>query len=585
MPFDGGFMRKICQEISGMAGAHVDKISQPTREILILWLHGAQGTRKLLLSASAVTPKIHFTDAPLENPKTAPMFCMLLRKRLGGGKLLRAEQAGLDRVLTLAFECTNELGDRVELRLICEIMGRHSNIILTDGFGKILESIKRVDFAASETRPILPGIVYTLPPAQPKIDITADGEAALIEMLLSGRAIPLSKALQEKADGFSPMLCREVSHFVCAGADLPAADLSPAQLERLRFYLGVVAAALRADGGRPCIVLDADGRPADFSYLEPLQFPTDWKIIPCASCSEAVDRFFAGRDAADEMRRRSAQLLKTVSNMQQRLVRKLAAQGQELERTALRQQYREWGDLISANLYQLRQGDTLLRTPNLFSEAQETLEIPLDARLSPSKNAQRYYTEYRKASTAEQKLRELIASGKHELEYLDSVLSQLRRVPTGDDLEGIRQELAAQGLIHGDRGKKARPVRLAPLRFRSSDGFVILCGRNNLQNDQLTLREAKNYDLWLHTQKIHGSHVILISEPDREFSPTAIEEAAVIAAVHSDAAEQVKVPVDYTPVKYVKKPNGARPGMVVYETYQTLMVVADKTRAQTLREK
>ena len=225
----------------------------------------------------------------------------------------------------------------------------------------------------------------------------------------------------------------------------------------------------------------------------------------------------------------------------------------------------------------------MLRTPNLFSEAQETLEIPLDARLSPSKNAQRYYTEYRKASTAEQKLRELIASGKQELEYLDSVLSQLRRVPTGDDLEGIRQELAAQGLIRGDRGKKARPVRLAPLRFRSSDGFVILCGRNNLQNDQLTLREAKNYDLWLHTQKIHGSHVILISEPDREFSPTAIEEAAVIAAVHSDAAEQVKVPVDYTMVRFVRKPSGAMPGKVIYTDYKTLLAESDENLAHRLK--
>ena len=588
MPFDGGFLHKISQEIDGLAGARVDKISQPARELIVLALRHPAGSRKLLLSASATAPKVHFTQLSLENPKAAPMFCMLLRKRLGGGRLVEVSQLGLDRVLTLTFECYNELGDLVRLSLVCEIMGRHSNVILVDGEGRIVDAVKRVDFVTSEARQVLPGLPYTPPPAQDKLSLLTQPAGEVARAVLDGRDIPLSKAVLERAQGLSPMVCREVSQFVCGGADLPVGRLTPAQGERLAFYLGVVATALRPDGGRPCLVRDDRGRAQDFCYLSPIQYPGDWTVEVLDSYSALVDQFFTGRDTAEEMRHKSARLHKQMTTLRDRLRRKLLAQEEDLTACAGRDTYKQWGDIISANLYAMARGDRVLEAENFFSPDGGTVKIPLDPMLTPAQNAQRYYGEYRKAATAEAKLRELMEKGRVELEYLESVLSQLERAGTTDELEGIREELLSQGYVRGEKGKNKKPLRLSPLRFVSSDGYTILCGRNNLQNDQLTLREAKGRDLWLHTQKIHGSHVILQSRGTDEFPLRTIEEAAVIAACHSAAGANAdrftKIPVDYTPVRFVKKPRGGRPGMVIYDTYETVLVGADHALAQSLLE-
>lgn len=588
MPYDGGFLQKISQEIEGLVGAKVDKISQPSRELLVLALRHPAGNKKLLLSATSAAPKVHFTQLALENPKSAPMFCMLLRKRLGGGRLVAVRQQGLDRVLTLVFQCYNELGDQVELSLVCEIMGRHSNVILVDGDGRIVDSVKRVDFVTSQVRQILPGLPYTPPPAQDKHNLLTQPADQVARAILEGRDVPLSKAVLEQAQGLSPMMSREVSHRVCGSADLTVQALSPAQRLELTAALETVAAALAPGGGQPVLVRDDRGRLQDFCYLLPRQFPVDWTLETPGSYSELVDEFFTGRDTAEEMRHQSAQLHKQMAVLRDRLRRKLLAQQEDLEACAGRDRWRQWGDILSANLYSLSRGDTVLVAQDFFDPQAGMVEIPLDPLLTPAQNAQRYYGDYRRAATAEAKLRELMAAGQLELAYLESVLSQLERARSADELAGIREELQSQGYLRREGGRQ-KPVKLPPLAFTSSDGYTILCGRNNLQNDQLTLREARGGDLWLHTQKIHGSHVIVQARPGEEIPPGTIEEAAVIAAcysaagAHSDAA--TKIPVDYTPARFVKKPRGGRPGMVIYETYQTALVGADHRRAEALRRR
>jgi predicted ribosome quality control (RQC) complex YloA/Tae2 family protein len=470
-------------------------------------------------------------------------------------------------------------------------MGRHSNIILVDCRGKIIDAAKRVDFVTSEVRQVLPGMTFVLPPAQEKKSLLDCSPRELTSAILTGRDLPLWKAVLEQAQGLSPLVCREVSAFVCGSADLTPSALSPQQQERLEFYLGTVATALGEGCGAPTLVRDPAGKWVEFSYLDLRQYPEDYEVLHPEGYSALLDLFYQGKDSRERMRQKTAQLHKSLCTLRDRLSRKLGHQRQELLDTGDRQRYKEWGDIISANLYRMERGDRSLRAQNFFSGDGEEVEIPLDPTYTPAKNAQKYYGEYRKAATAEGKLRELIAKGEQELLYLESAIAELERAASEEELQGIREELISQGYLRRDQKQKQRSVKLAPLRYRSSDGFLILCGRNNLQNDQLTLREARNYDLWLHTQKIHGAHVIIVSDGAREIPERTIEEAAVIAACNSAAgtgaggAAGAKVPVDYTFVKHVWKPNGGKPGMVLYDPYQTAVVAVDHRRAEALLER
>lgn len=584
MAFDGAYLHKIKQELDGLAGARIDKISQPTHDTVVIVLRGIEkGNQRLLICAEAAGAKLHFTKASLENPKTAPMFCMLLRKHLGSGRLLRTEQAGLDRILTLVFESVNELGDKVELSLCCEIMGRRSNIILINQEGKVIDAIKRVDFVTSEVRQIFSGITYQPPPMQQKQNLLVCQPQEVSAAIRQGNDIPLSKAILELTEGFSPVLCREISYRVTGGSDTTAGALDAAEELRLTETLAVVKAALEPGGGIPTLVRDVQGKLVEFSFLPLAQYPAEYTTEQAAGYSALLDGFFSGRDVAEGMRQKSGDFRKQLVVLRDRLVRKLTAQRPELLASQDRDKKREYGDLITANIYRMQKGDTILHAVNFFDPESGEIDVPLDPRKSPSQNAQRYFGEYRKAATAEAKLRELITKGEHELEYLETVISELDRAVTEIELTAIREEAVAQGLVKNRSREKQKPVKLAPHRYLSSDGFLILSGRNNVQNDQLTLREAQNYDMWLHTQKIPGSHTIIVTEGRREIPNQTLEEAAVIAACNSGAGDtQAKVPVDYTYIKNVKKPGGAKPGMVIYETYQTAMVQPDKARAKAL---
>ena len=583
MALDGTLLRQIRHELeSCLIGARIDKIHQFSREEMIFVLRLPQPTEdgsrtvKLYLSAGADSPRIHLTSASFENPKSPPMFCMLMRKYLGSAKLVEIRQIGLDRILHLVFETRNEMGDLIQLTVAIEIMGRHSNIILIDETGRVIDSIKRIDDTMSSVRPILPGVRYTLPPAQDKLDLIDVTPEKIEQRLRTGKYTPLSKALLSAVQGVSPIVCREIANYVFLGDDCVISEMTENHFDRLRFFLTKVIDYAKNYTGTPTSVIDSRKKPMDFSFMDIHQYGGSMFTRTYDTYSQLLDDFYTQRDNIQRMRHRSADLLKVLANTADRIARKLNLQQKELADCSDRETWKIYGDLINANLYSIQKGDRTATLVNFYDENQAEVTIPLDPRKTPAQNAQKYYGEYRKADTAEKKLRELIEEGQQEAIYIDSVFDALTRAQTNDELSAIRAELAEQGYLRkkGPAPKKGKETKLAPKRYRSDDGFLILVGRNNVQNDQLTLKDARGRDVWFHTKNIPGSHTIVVSD-GQEVPDSTLNQAAIIAAANSKAADSAQVPVDYTLIKNVKKPRGAKPGMVIYVNYQTAYVTPD----------
>ncbi len=574
MALDGIFLRHIQKELSEkLMGARVDKIYQPNREELVIAFRTREGVHRVLFSARANSARVHFTSIALENPQQPPMLCMLLRKKLLGAKLASIRQPELERLLHFDFDSLNELGDRVTLTLTMEVMGRYSNVILTDQEGKIIDALKRVDAEMSSQRLILPGLTYHLPPPQEKHCVLSTSSGELMNAL---NALPgdmeLEKALLSVLQGVSPIVCRELTHQVGRGRELTVKTLDEEQRFRVGFFYQKLKETAEAVSGAPFMAVDLREKPMDFSFLEIHQYGSAAVVRGAESFSALLDGFYRERDQRERMRVREQDLLRLLSNHSDRLSRKIAAQRGELEQCANRDSLRVAGDLISGNLYVLSKGEESADLPNYYEEGMPLVHVKLDPALTPSQNAQKYYKEYRKAKTAEEKLTEQIEIAQKELEYLDSVLDALSRAETEQELSEIREELREQGYIKTSRGKKQKVLSAgAPERFTVSDGFTVLIGRNNRQNDRLTMKLSSNNDIWFHTKNIPGAHTVLVTE-GREPTPKAMEEAAVLAASHSRARGSAQVPVDYTKIRNVSKPQGAKPGMVIYVNYKTVFV-------------
>ena len=571
MALDGIFLRHILREIEDEAlGSRVNQIYQPNRDELVLVLRTFNGSKKLLLSARANSPRVNFCAETPENPAQPPMFCMLLRKRLGGGKLIAVRQQDCDRVLFLDFSCVNELGDTVYLTIACEIMGMYSNIIvLNRDTGVILDSLKRVDLTVSSKRLILPNIKYELPEAQDKCSLLTASPEEIVEKIQQLPAeMPLCKAVLNTVQGVSPIISREVEYRVCEGATNRGGELI---MNRLTDELTKLKALTEACSGKPCTVYREDGKPMDVAFMPVEQYGGFFRVEQSDSFNAAIDHFYDERDRQERMRVKTHSLIKLLTNLRDRTARKLQKQHTELRQCADREQLRIRGDLLQANLYRIPRGASYADVENYYDENGATLRIKLNPAISPAANAQKYYKDYQKAKNAEIFLTEQIQKGEQELEYLDSVLDTVSRAETERELSQIREELTEQGYLRKPKGKQAKQSALPPLEFTSSDGFTILVGRNNRQNDRLTLKTAAKNDLWLHTKEIHGSHVIIVSG-GREITETAIMEAARLAAYHSKARHSTNVPVDYTLVRHVSKPAGAKPGMVIYVNNRTVYV-------------
>ncbi|XOQ48741.1 MAG: Rqc2-like protein RqcH [Eubacteriales bacterium] len=585
MALDGAFLRHIKKEIEETAlGAKLDKIYQPNKEEMVLTFRTRSDTMKLLMSARANSARIHFTQYVPENPKSPPMLCMLLRKRLLGARLAEVRQPGLERLLCLDFDAVNELGDPVRLTLVMEIMGRYSNIIFVDENGKIIDALKRVDAEMSSERLVLPGLTYQLPPPQNKLCLL---QASMREIEDRLQSIPsdmeLSKALLNHLQGLSPIVCRELAYLTGRGSDVTVKTMTAEQRERLFFFLGRMAETVKNRDGKPYMVVNPAQKPIDFSFFNIEQYGLTAVVKSYTRFSELLDAFYTERDRIDRMRVRSQDLLRVLTTASERLSRKINLQRAELSRCAERDTLRIYGDILSANLYTIPKGASFVELQNFYEEDLPLVKIKLNPALSPSQNAQKYYKEYHKASTAEKMLTVQIQQAQQELEYLDSVFDELSRAATERDLSEIREELTEQGYIRASKGRRQKqPAAMGPMEFASSDGFLILVGRNNRQNDRLTLKQANNNDIWLHTKNIPGSHTIIVTQ-GRDVTETAIFEAANLAAFYSRGKESSKVPVDYTEVRHVSKPQGAKPGMVIYVNYKTIYVTPDSGLVDSLK--
>ena len=576
MPFDAMFLSAVCDELrQELIGARVEKIQQPARDMVVLQL---RGKARLLLSASGNRPRFHVTQASYENPAQPPMFCMLLRKHLAGGRIAAIEQPPAERSVELTLDCTDEMGTPCQKRLILELMGRNSNLILTDGENRILDCMRRVDFEMSVQRQVLPGLFYHRPPRQEGKLTPQELTKPALERLLAQTAAPvhLDRWIVDHVAGISPLIARELAFDFCGETDADVLTLDRARLAEALTQPSLLQAR------QPTLLL-CGGRPKDFTYCPIRQYSAYMTARTMPSFSALLDAFYTETEQRERMLQKSQSLRRTVTNLLERTRRKLAAQRKEREASLDRETLRRRGDIVTANLHAMTRGMTVLRAEDFYQEDMPEIEIPLRPELSPQQNAARFYKEYNKAKHAEKILAEQIARGEIEEEYLGAVLDELNRAESERDLAEIRAELEAGGYVRSaDRRRQQKQPASRPMRFRSSDGFEILVGRNNRQNDQLSLKTARRDDLWLHIQKFHGTHVIICCAgapvPDG-----TITEAAMLAAWYSQAREGQNVPVDVTQVRNLRKPNGAKPGMVVYDRYRTVIVTPDAALCERLR--
>lgn len=587
MPLDALCLSGVVAELKPiLTGAKIDKVHQPGRDEMILALRLGRGNGRLLLSASPNHPRLQMTELSRENPDAPPMFCMLLRKHLMGGRILSVEQPHLERIVELRLEVLDELGDRKERRLILEAMGRRANLVLVDDQGRIVDCLRRVDGDMSAQRQLLPGLFYRLPPAMEKADPTAlDGAEWLRQVEQAPGESRVDHWLLDTFGGWSPLVCREIAFRAGGRVDVTFDELGPQGRVRVGEAAEALLKTVRENNFTPTVI-SVEKRPKDFTFFPAEQYEEAGECTAYPTFSALMDRFYEQRENQERIRQKGQDLIRSVTNARDRTARKLANQQRELEATQDRERLRQFGDIITSNLHAMERGMATLRAMDFYDPDGGEVEIKLDPLLTPQQNAAKYYKEYNKAKTAEEMLTIQLEKGRRELDYLNSVLENITLAEGERDLQEIRQELADTGYLRRQiKGKdKGRRLSPKPMEFRSTAGLRISVGKNNMQNDLLTCKQAFKSDIWFHTQKIHGSHVILWTggaQPDLQ----SLNEAACLAAWFSQGRESGKVPVDYTPVKYVKKPAGARPGMVVYTTYETAWVTPDESLVKRLRVK
>lgn len=558
MAFDGIFLYLTKNEIENkILGSRVDKIYQPSKEEILFTFRTLDGVEKLLLSARADSARIQLTNQYIENPKKPPMLTMLLRKLLCGARLTALIQDGFERILTLVFDARDDLGDPVEYRLIIEIMGKYSNIILVNSENRIVECVKRIDETKSSVREILPGVKYCAPPKQDKLNIL-QCSIPEIESKMKELNTTRGKAAGKVIQGISPIVANEIDF-----------DLS---LSGLKNYI--------SNPQPTAVILD---KPKDFTFFLPKQFGELCTYKTFDTFCELIDYFYFEQVRLERIKQMSNDLFHHLQTLRERAIRKSLNRQRELDECADMQRLKIYGDLINANLYLLEKGSLFYDLEN-FYDNNNIVRIPADPTLTPSQNAQKYYKEYRKKQVAEQKLREFIKQANDEASYLDTVIDELTRSNTYLEISAIRNELSISGFLSKSSQKNKNQQKLKPKKYITDEGFIIYVGRNNVQNDLLTLKTAKNYDLWLHTKDTPGSHVIVEAVKDKPFTDKVIRQAAMLATQNSKAGASSNVAVDYTIVKNVHKPNGAKPGMVIYDHYNTEYVTPNDEELSEVKE-
>ena len=570
MPMDGltlGFAARELHQL--LSGGRIDKITQPEKDSIILLIRNAATNYQLLLCASPNNARCHITQQKFSNPLEPPMFCMLLRKQLISGRILSVRQIGGDRVIHIDVDVVDEMGDHVLRRLILEVMGRHSNLILTDENGRILEAARHVSLDMSRVRQVQPGLPYLPPPAQDKLDPAAITADALCQHLIAQGDVPLHKALAASVSGLSNPAAKELAFRVLDPGRDRSDDL-PQTAARLASLLQRLPGMTD-----PRVLLDDAGDPADVFAFPYLMHPLEAQK-PCPTVSAALERFFGARDQQDRLNQKSAAMVKLLKNHIERCDKKLAQQEEDLSNTARLDEYRLMGELLNANLWQLKKGQTEAVLPNFYDENGGMISIPLDIQLTPVQNAQRYFKKYQKARTT----REMAATQRvetlRELNYLEGMLLDVGKCVGEAELEEIRQELQSTGYLKRSQNRRQQRAlpKSKPYHYRSSDGIDIYVGKNAAQNERLT-GDARPNETWLHAKDMPGSHVIIKAEG--EIPDSTLAQAATLAAWYSKGQHSSMVPIDYTLKRYVKKPSGAATGMVIYTNQKTVYMTVSES--------
>lgn len=579
MPLDAISLRALVEELRPqLLNLRIDKVQQPARDQVVLLL---RGNKRLLLNAGANAPRLQLTNLLRDNPAEPPMFCMLLRKHLVGARVADITQPGLERLVRMELDVTDDFGQPGRRTLVLEAMGRRSNLILLDGEGRVIDCMRRVDAEMSAARQVLPGLFYEQPASTGRLPFLEETEEGFREKLSQvNQEVQLDRFLLDAYFGIAPLMARELAFRACGETDGRLCGLDADARERFEAAFFQFAGDVNANNFKP-ILLKRDGVPFEFSALQVHQYGLAAETEVFESFSALLDSFYEAKEKQERVRQRGADLIRTATTARDRVRRKLALQEKDYAATQERDALRLSGDLITANLYRMERGARKLVCQNYYDENLAEVTIPLDPLLTPQQNAAKYYKRYTKAKTAEKYLREQMALARRDLSYLESILQEIDQAESEQDFMDIRSEMRDAGFIR-KQGKKVPQRPSKPREFRTSGGFRVLVGRNNRQNDKLTLKDADYRDLWFHVQKLHGSHAILVTN-GREPGDQDITEAAILAAYFSQAKDSANVPVDCTQVKNVKKPAGARPGMVIYTTYRTVNVTPEEGLAKRLQ--
>ena len=588
MAFDAGMLACMIAEVKAVAlGARIEKVFQPERDEIVLQMRSLEGGKRLLINAGSSNPRFGFTNEQKENPQSPPMLCMLLRKHLQGAKLADVRQEGFERVVTLEFETRDEMGFDCRRYLVCEIMGKHSNLMLLGDERRVMAVLHPVDFSTSALRQVLPGMTYELPPPQEKTDpltITSERFWALWKEAAPER--PADKWISTTFLGISAAVAREIVWRTSGATDTP---VSFCRVDKLWENFDAIVGMIRSSGYTPTMVLSGS-KPVEYAFCELRHYGSDFELRPYESAGQMLDDFFHTRDRENHIRQRAADILRILTNADARLRKKIELQRGELADCERGEEYKKYADLITANLYQLSRGmkEATLTDYEDYREDGTfgTCTVALNNRLSPSANAQLYYKKYNKSKTARIELTKQIALGEAELHYIDTVFDALTHAETAADLTEIREELYRSG--YASRMKNYALAKKMPTptvaEFRTSGGYRVLCGKNNLQNEYITHKVAGKNDFWFHVKGMPGSHTVMLTNGD---DPPAenFTEAAEIAAFYSKGAEGENVEVDYTLVRNVKKPAGGKPGLVIYHTNWSCVVTPNAERIKAMRVK
>lgn len=579
MAFDAGMLSFVLSEINGkMANGKVEKIYQPAKDELVFLIRNFGNTERLLINAGSRCPRINITNTKAENPAKAPMLCMLLRKHLQGALLKGAEQLGFERAARLSFDAFDDMGFRCEKHIIVEMMGKYSNVILTDGDDKIISVLRQIDFSQSLKRQLLPGMIYEAPPGQDKHDPMCMDEDSFNRLAAACEGDRLcERFIMSTFSGISPLVAREIAT-ISGGS--PSATVDECADTLTSNFFTVIRNIVNSDGV-PVILYDKSGLPKEYCFMPITQYGGEYTVKVCGSFGEMLDLYFETKSRDEKISQKASDVLKIITAAKTRLLKKQDIQLHELSLCDEGETYRLYGDLITANIYRLKRGMDSCILDNYMDGTQ--VEISLDTRLTPAQNAQRYYKKYAKSKSAREHLTKQIELSKQELKYIESVGDALSRAETEKDLNEIRSELYHSGyaskMKQYTEKKQAKPSYLT---FRTTNGYTVLCGKNNTANDWLTFKHAEKGDWWFHAKNMPGSHVIMecagLPEPPAE----DFTEACMIAAVHSKAGDGAFAEVDYTYVKHVKKPPSAKPGFVIYHTNWSASVAVDKKIVEKL---